>query len=308
MWEDEISKFDHNELMARREDYEDELPMQVGVLTCGVDCQDDRVEIELVGWGKGQESWAIEWKQFYGNLAELDLWEQVDDYLLSKFAHASGALLPIACVCIDSGGHHTQDVYRYCKGKSKRRIFAIKGSSSPGRPLTSRPSRSSNTARVPLSIVGTDTAKDAVYARLKITEPGPGYCHFSNEHDAEYFKQLTAEVVETTYVKGHSKRRYIKAKHARNEVLDCRVYAYAALDLLKANLDKCVDRLIARSQRTQKPAVKADPEGAAKQALSQEQQDVLVSNEALRSRRRKNKSSTTYGVPKRRKSGWMKGM
>ena len=61
------------------------------------------------------------------------------------------------------------------------------------------------------------------------------------------------EVVETTYRKGHPHRQYIKAKHVRNEVLDCRVYALAGLDLLKANLDRCVDRLIARSKRTPPP-------------------------------------------------------
>lgn len=242
-WEDEVSKFDENELMARREDYEGVVPMLAGVLTCGVDIQDDRIECELVAWGRGQESWSILWETFYGNPAEGAVWQLLDDFLQGRFVHASGAPLPIAAACIDSGGHHTQEVYRFCRHKSKRRILAIKGQATPGRPLTTRPTRS-NTGKVPLSLIGTDTAKDAIYARLKIDEPGPGYCHFSLLHTEEYFKQLTAEVVETTYHKGHAKRRYVKAKHQRNEVLDCRVYALAALDLLKADLDKCVDRLL----------------------------------------------------------------
>jgi len=285
VYEDDRTKFDENELMIRREDYEGVVPMGAGVLTCGIDMQMDRLELELVAWGKGQESWSMRWTQFWGNPAEPDLWQQLDDFLLTKFEHASGAMLPIACACIDSGGLNTQDVYRYCKGKSKRRIFAIKGSSHPGRALTSKPTRT-NTGKVPLSIIGTDTAKDAIYARLKILVAGPGFCHFPNEHTKEYFEQLTAEFIETTYVKGHMKRRYVKAKHKANEVLDCRVYAYAALDLLKANLDVCVDRLAARSEK---------------------RQNTVVEPAVTVSKQRKNRSTAPIQVP-RRKGGWMKDL
>ena len=40
-----------------------------------------------------------------------------------------------------------------------------------------------------------DAAKVALYARLKITEPGARFCHIpiSDQHDLGYFEQLTAE-------------------------------------------------------------------------------------------------------------------
>ena len=291
VWEDEVSKFDENELMARREDYGGVVPMPVGVITAGVDVQQDRLELELVGWGRGQESWSLAWEHFYGNPAEPAVWELLDDYLLSKFVHASGAGLPVAAACVDTGDQ-TQAVYKYLRGKSRRRILGVKGSSTPARPLTSKPTRN-NTGKVPLSIIGTDTAKDAIYARLKIDEPGPGYCHFPMEHTEEFFKQLTAEVVETTYVKGHARRRYIKAKHARNEVLDCRVYALAALDLLNANLDKCVDRMLnwKTENRSDTPA-KATPT------------DTLLQSQP----KRKKNASTLGKLPRPPRGGWMKGL
>ena len=78
--------------------------------------------------------------------------------------------------------------------------------------------------------IGVDAAKDVVFARLKLAEPGPGCLHFSKERDAEYFRQLTAERVLTRYERGRPVRSWqLKREGERNEVLDCTVYALAAL-------------------------------------------------------------------------------
>ena len=79
--------------------------------------------------------------------------------------------------------------------------------------------------------VGTDQAKSITYARLKQTEQGAGYCHFPLAYSEEYFKQLTAEKVVTKYRKGFAYREWVKTR-PRNEALDCRVYATAALEIL----------------------------------------------------------------------------
>jgi phage terminase large subunit GpA-like protein len=88
---------------------------------------------------------------------------------------------------------------------------------------------------VPLFIIGTDTAKDSVYARLRLPNPGPGFCHFPKDRDEAYFKGLTSERVVTKYVKGFPVREWVKPSNARNEPLDCRVYAYSALASLNVN-------------------------------------------------------------------------
>jgi phage terminase large subunit GpA-like protein len=79
-------------------------------------------------------------------------------------------------------------------------------------------------------VVGVDAGKSRLYAALKLTEHGPGYCHFpaGAGYDAEFYKQLTAEEVRLNFRRGFAKREWHKA-YPRNESLDCRVYAHAAL-------------------------------------------------------------------------------
>ena len=107
--------------------------------------------------------------------------------------------------------------------------------------------------------VGVDTAKHLLFSRFKITEPGPGYCHFPIGRDDEYFKQLTAEKIATRYHKGFAKREFVKTR-TRNEALDVRVYAMAALSLLNVNLLSLAKQMKHRKEaqeevKQQKPIV-----------------------------------------------------
>ena len=235
--EDEVGEgVDDEGLFARREDYGAEVPAKAHVLTAGVDIQDDRIECEVVGWGCGEESWSITYKTFYGLPAEDQVWKDLDTFLQTTFLHEYGVLLRISCTCIDTGGHHTKRAYGFVKERQNRRIFAVKGSNQPGRPLVGRPTKS-NLARVNLFPVGVDTAKDLIFGRLKIQAEGPGYMHFPLSHDNEYFLQLTAETVKTKFSRGFATRVWVK-KRPRNEALDCRVYATAAVEILQPNYEK----------------------------------------------------------------------
>jgi phage terminase large subunit GpA-like protein len=55
---------------------------------------------------------------------------------------------------------------------------------------------------------------------------------------AEYFEQLTAEKQALKYVKGFPVREWVKKPGARNEALDCLVYAYAGLNWLYQRYDR----------------------------------------------------------------------
>jgi len=109
-----------------------------------------------------------------------------------------------------------------------------------GKAIVGRPSKN-NVGKIRLFPVGVDTTKELVYARLRISEPGPGYCHFPARYDDEYFDQLTAEQVVTRFSKGFRKREWKKVR-ARNEALDLRVYAIAAYALLNTNINALIDR------------------------------------------------------------------
>ena len=232
-WEEEGIQLDDNELLARREEY-DKVPSDALVLVAAVDVQDDRLEIEVKGFGVGEESWGVDYKIIYGDPSKAIVWKDLDTALLQTYENEDGYTMRIACTCIDSGGHFTNEVYKFTKNKESRRVYAVKGSSASGAPLVNRGTRS-NKANVKLFAVGTDTAKELIFARLKIDDFGAGYMHFTRKlHDEEYFKQLTAEKITTKFLRGFPSRVWTKTR-ARNEALDLNVYALAALAILNPN-------------------------------------------------------------------------
>ncbi len=255
-WEEGGEVIDDNSLFSRRERYGPVVPMDAAILTAGIDCQDDRLECEIVAWGEAEESWSMEYKVFHGDPARPDVWNDLDAFLGQTWEHESGVHLRVACACIDTGGHHTSDAYAFVKPRQARRIYAVKGSSIAGSPLVSRPSVN-NTGQVKLFMIGVDTAKSSVYARMKIEEPGPGYMHFPFHYDEEYFAQLTAEKIVTRFRHGHPYREWVKTR-PRNDALDCRVYAMAALAITGANLGKLLEH-IREYQKHGVPSVQSGP-------------------------------------------------
>jgi phage terminase large subunit GpA-like protein len=250
-------------------------PDGVLAITCGVDVQDDRLEVERVGWGVEEESWSLEHRILYGDPSAPDLWRELHDYLLTPTTCADGTVMPVHAAAIDSGGHHTAAVHRFCKDRFRRRVYAIKGLGGPGKPVWPKRASKNNKARVNQFLIGVDAGKDAVYARLKLSVPGPGYCHFPKGREPAYFEQLTAEVVQTKYVKGFPSRVYVLPGGRRNEALDIRVYAYAALQSL--NVRWGVLLAAQSSERKAPPPAK------------------IEAGEAVRAEQR----------PQRRKSGWL---
>tara|TARA_R110000803_G_scaffold21295_2_gene53771 strand:- start:6654 stop:8303 length:1650 start_codon:yes stop_codon:yes gene_type:complete len=234
-WEEQGDRIDEFDLMDRREDWGEDLPEEVLMMTAGIDVQDDRLEIEVVGWGRGEESWSLSYDTLYGDPSTSELWIRLDSLLQKTFTHPLHGEMVIRSSCIDSGGHYTQQVYNYARQRAGRRVFAIKGIGGEGKPIIGRPSKN-NIGKINLFPVGTDTAKELVYARLKMTDEGDGYCHFPEDRNAEYFRMLTAEKKITKYFKGRPKREWVKIRQ-RNEALDCRVYATAALAVLNLNIE-----------------------------------------------------------------------
>ncbi len=241
-WADQDGEMaNEEELLKRREAYNCQVPKDVLVLTAGVDVQDDRLEVEVVGWGIGKESWGIRYAVYRGDPGQQPVWEQVEQLLDSEFCYASGERLMISATCLDTGGHYTNEAYKFCKAREHKRIYAIKGKGGSGIPFIHRSSRN-NEEKVLLTILGVDTGKETLLSRLKVKFEGePGYCHFPIEkgkgYDEAYFKALTSERKVKKWVKGKLKIEW-KKKRTRNEALDLRNYATAALEILNPNFEK----------------------------------------------------------------------
>jgi phage terminase large subunit GpA-like protein len=250
-WEDAGERVDDWELAERREPL-NPIPDDVLMLTAGVDVQDNRLEVSVIGWGRDDESWVLSHETLYGDPSTPQLWAALDTRLAQTYTTDEGRTIPIRASCVDSGGHYTNAVYQYCKRNQGRGIFAIKGVGGEGKALAGRPTKN-NVGKCPLFPIGVHSAKDTLFGRLKIDAPGPGYVHFADTLSDEYFKQLTAEKLVTKFTKGFKKREFVKVR-PRNEALDCFVYAIAAYSIIGVNVNAIkrapVEKSEGQSQRT----------------------------------------------------------
>ena len=233
VFEEEMDKPEVGNLEERKEDYGAEVPDGVKVICAGVDTQDDRFEVEVVGYGYGMESWSIDYAIINGDPNLLDTRQRLDAYLKRTFTKKDGTKFKIYAAAVDTGGHRAKAVYAFCRPRASRRVFAIKGATSVDAPFVNMRSSKQNIGKVSLFSIGVNAGKDDIYANLAIKEPGPGYMHFPDKpiYNKEYFDQLTAEK------RDKKTRRWVKYR-SRNEAIDCRNYANAALAL--AGIDESV--------------------------------------------------------------------
>jgi phage terminase large subunit GpA-like protein len=258
-WEGEIERGDADELKNRAEPYPLRyVPRDCLLLLCGVDTQGNRLEAQIWGYGRAGQMWSIDHRQFFGNPAQEEVWDELEEFLFGEvYRHASGADLQIYATAVDSGGHHTDAVYAFAAKHKSRRVRAVKGSSGAESGIQNgnrkvdydwRGRRAK--AGTILWHVGTHLAKDRLASRLEITQIGPGYVHLSREHTDEWFRQLASEDRVTVRGKYGTSSRWTPNRK-RNEVLDMTAYVIwleEHLDLWRPKRKAWWDELEARIQ------------------------------------------------------------
>jgi phage terminase large subunit GpA-like protein len=257
-YEEKGEKAEPEGLAARAEEYAAQVPRGGVYLTAGVDMQMDRLEVEVVAWGAGEESWSLDYKILWGDPLGDEVWQDLEDHLSQSWTHESGAELVVQATCVDTGGTSgmTQAAYDWLRGRTGRRVFGIKGVPGWGRPIVEKQLRKQsgrNARKIDLFLVGVDEAKLVHMRRLATTMEnktggGAGVCHFPHDRHAEWYRQITAEKLVTRYVKGQPVRSWTKPDRARNEATDCRVYALAALKIMQPNMKRLAARLGATAQ------------------------------------------------------------
>lgn len=236
-WTEKGDAPDWQRLFDRAEDYQIGSVPEGGLLLCaGCDVQVNRIEVEVVAFGKGKRSWSVDYIVLQGDPAKSSVWTALSEVLDRRYLHVNGMEMPITMMAIDSG-YATQTVYNWVRKYPHNRVMAVKGVDRYTVPLglprqvdvTIGGKKIKRGCRV--WTVGVSLLKSELYHWLNLTrdeEEGypPGYCHFP-KYDPEYFKQMTAEQLVSRVVKGYTKREWQKTRD-RNEALDCRVYARAA--------------------------------------------------------------------------------
>ena len=277
-WEEDFaSKVSADGLLERCEHYEAAMVPEGGLaLTVGVDVQDNRLAISVWAWGREEEGWLLDHQEIYGDPSRQELWKQLDEVVLREWPHAVGRPMRPDVMAIDSGGHFTAEVYQYARERGRQGVVAIKGQSQRGKPPIGKGSKvdvnyQGRTLKRGALVypVGGDTVKTTLFGRLKHNEQGAGFLHFHMGTTGEYFEQLTAEKQVLRYNRGgFPTREWVKKPSARNEALDCLVYAYAGLNLMYQRFDRRTiwDQLEKRLEK--KPALLGSKQQPASGAAS----------------------------------------
>lgn len=273
LWEEVFEKADQHALQRRAEDYRlFTVPMGGLVLVAGVDVQDNRFHIVVWAIGRGEEMWVVGRAEIPANPADEREWDKIDEFRATPFTHASGQVLRIEAMAVDTGGHFTHQAYNYCRMRERQRVFAVRGDPKPSKMVKGKATIQDVNWKgkvlkrgVRLWYVGTDTAKDLIYGRLGVTQPGAGFVHFSKDLPTEFYTQLTAEQRVPQRTSRGIEYRWVCPSGRRNEDLDCTVYAVFLTHALglHAYTEKMWDKLQEAVQPRTRDIFAGDPVDAA---------------------------------------------
>lgn len=246
-WEDGSSKNLKDHLLRdRAEGYRlRTAPHGVLAVTAGVDTQDDRLAVVIMGWGRGLTCWVLDYIELPGDPAEPHVWASLTDLLNRPIQHACGAMVRPEAVAIDAGGHRTEDVKHFARQKRVRRAMAIFGSRAANAPVLGKPKWADVTRDgkvdkkgVQIYQVGGIEITHRLYAWLgkdAEKELADRRIHFSNDLDDAFLGGLVSEVWDPRkgrYVPRRGGRANADSSQRtrvyRNEPLDTVKYAYAA--------------------------------------------------------------------------------
>lgn len=236
-WKTGTSTVTADALRARVEDFgEDRIPAGVVLITAGVDVQDDRLEIGVVGHSVDGQMFALAHHVIPGNTLDDDTWKALDEWhKRAVYKHPNGWQMAIDGMAIDSGGSkgRTQKVYNFCGPRAFRRIFAIKGASGP-RPIWGAATKPKNAEHVKLFLVGHDQVKTHVIAALATAPvkedgtPNRASLRVSEDLPHDWFDQASGEVRRIVYQRNRPVIQFEpKRPGQRVEALDCLCYAWA---------------------------------------------------------------------------------
>lgn len=243
-YEQESEAPEWQRLYQAREDYPlGTIPMGGLFLTAGVDIQKNRIECEVVAWGRQKQSWSVDYYVLDGDTAKPEVWAKLAEIVNKDYPHESGITMPIRVMCVDSG-YATQDVYNFvrqfnqavwggngARANAPRTVVAIKGQSRDTAMILSTSKADTKKKGLKVWNVSGPVIKTELYRWLRMERVGAessifGWCHFP-AYNEEYFKQLTAERMVVRMSHGYPKSVWEKDPARRNEALDCRVYARA---------------------------------------------------------------------------------
>lgn len=237
------------------------VPAWAVVLTLGIDCQKDRVEWQLVGWGRDFKRHVIEYDIVTGHISEPSCQAALDNLLTAGWRNTAGRQISIDLAAID-GNAWTEEVWDWAKRHPSSRVIMVRGVPSEQAPLLARVKRERNRAGKLVKYAGrfynfgTSVLKMALYRNVRKADPVErGYIGFARGLPDEYFRQLTAEHRQPVKRRdGFIDYKWVKDPNQANEGLDTMLQAESAAIKLNVRTmpDAVWDRL--EQERATPPA------------------------------------------------------
>lgn len=236
-FDDKADRLSDQDLEAQAEQYPlRQVPPGYFILTAAWDTQGDHLDFLVRAWGPNERSVVIDRVKIWENPEHDEAWRQLTKLRHQTYPNCAGNHLRIAMTAGDTGGSHTARVYKYCAAMRHDSVIAVKGSSLRKQPILGKPSKKESknghgdTSRHGLALwmVGTDTAKEALFHRLAdwsddhcLADPTRRMVRLSKQLGHEFFRELTAEVF-------NEQTGLWDKIRLRNEALDLMVYSHAA--------------------------------------------------------------------------------
>lgn len=211
------------------------IPVGGLLLTAGVDCQIDRIEIHILAWGSKRRRWVVDYHVEWGSIEEEETRRKLAAYLSRTWNDMFGNKRRLDMMAVDSG-NWTDAVYDFVLSQSDRRCMAVKGSGRDGiKPIEASEmrlpdSRGKNlkTTRK-LWTVAVSVLKHSFYQNVKgADELQRGYVGFPRDLEDNYFIMLTNERKYLDKNKKTGVTRWAWKKTGDNEAIDNMNYAEAA--------------------------------------------------------------------------------
>ncbi|TIU80257.1 MAG: terminase, partial [Mesorhizobium sp.] len=175
------------------------IPAGHPIVTVGVDCQGDRVEWQVVAWGRDFRRAVVQYGVFPHHISAKECWTFLDALLKQEFVNASRRKVGIDLLAID-GNAWTEDVWGWAKRHPSSKVIMVRGVPSEAAPLIARVKKERNKAGKLLAYskrfynFATSVLKMGLYRNLVKTDPlERGHIALPRGLEDEYFKQLTAE-------------------------------------------------------------------------------------------------------------------
>lgn len=176
------------------------LPARGIVLTAGVDCQQDRIEVQICAFGRNYRRWVIDYRVIPHSIGDDEGRAALDALLRATWRTERGLRLPIDMMAVDVGTF-TEDVWSWAKRHPWSRVILVKGAVSQTGPVLlpmkfeRRKDGQAKRAQRRAFMLNVSQLKADFYGWLAKEDPiERGYVSFARGLGDEYYRQITSEV------------------------------------------------------------------------------------------------------------------